>query len=77
MVPLAGLEPALLAETDFESVASTNSATGAHKGIRRAPDEADYTSPGARVNCNSTASHETFTLLAIKPPGIAARGAVW
>ena len=29
MVPLAGLEPALLAETDFESVASTNSATGA------------------------------------------------
>jgi hypothetical protein len=29
MVPLAGIEPALLAETDFESVASTNSATGA------------------------------------------------
>ena len=29
LVPLAGIEPALLAETDFESVASTNSATGA------------------------------------------------
>ncbi len=28
-MPLAGIEPALLAETDFESVASTNSATGA------------------------------------------------
>ena len=29
MVPLAGLEPALLAEPDFESGASTNSAKGA------------------------------------------------
>ncbi len=29
VVPLAGIEPALLAETDFESVASTSSATGA------------------------------------------------
>ena len=29
MVPLAGLEPALLAEMDFESIASTNFATGA------------------------------------------------
>jgi hypothetical protein len=29
LVPLAGLEPALLAEPDFESGASTNSATGA------------------------------------------------
>ena len=29
MVTLAGLEPALLAELDFESSASTNSATGA------------------------------------------------
>jgi hypothetical protein len=28
-VPLAGVEPALLAELDFESSASTNSATGA------------------------------------------------
>ncbi len=29
VVPLAGVEPALLAELDFESSASTNSATGA------------------------------------------------
>ena len=29
MVPLAGIEPALLAELDFESSASTNSATRA------------------------------------------------
>ena len=28
-MPLAGIEPALLAELDFESSASTNSATGA------------------------------------------------
>jgi hypothetical protein len=32
MVPLAGVEPALLAELDFESSASTNSATGARAG---------------------------------------------
>ncbi len=30
LVPLAGIEPALLAELDFESSASTSSATGAH-----------------------------------------------
>ena len=29
VVPLAGIEPALLAELDFESSASTNSANGA------------------------------------------------
>jgi hypothetical protein len=33
MVPLAGIEPALLAELDFESSASTNSATGAYRDI--------------------------------------------
>ena len=32
VVPLAGIEPALLAELDFESSASTNSATGAFPG---------------------------------------------
>ena len=32
LVPLAGIEPALLAELDFESSASTNSATGAFAG---------------------------------------------
>jgi hypothetical protein len=31
VVPLAGIEPALLAELDFESSASTNSATGARR----------------------------------------------
>ena len=40
VVPLAGIEPALLAELDFESSASTSSATGAfaptaHQGWRR------------------------------------------
>jgi hypothetical protein len=33
LVPLAGIEPALLAELDFESSASTNSATGACRGL--------------------------------------------
>jgi hypothetical protein len=33
LVPLAGIEPALLAELDFESSASTNSATGAFRGL--------------------------------------------
>ena len=33
LVPLAGVEPALLAELDFESSASTNSATGARTGV--------------------------------------------
>ena len=41
MVPLAGIEPALLAELDFESSASTNSAIGATD--RAGPDGADYT----------------------------------
>ena len=31
MVPHAGVEPALLAELDFESSASTNSANGARR----------------------------------------------
>ena len=36
LVPLAGVEPALLAELDFESSASTNSATGALSNQRTA-----------------------------------------
>src|SRR6202035_3369362 len=36
MVPLAGIEPALLAELDFESSASTNSATGASRSAKAA-----------------------------------------
>ena len=35
LVPLAGIEPALLAELDFESSASTNSATGANRAAAR------------------------------------------
>src|ERR1700753_2798101 len=38
LVPLAGIEPALLAELDFESSASTNSATGAFWEIGREAD---------------------------------------
>src|SRR4051812_8486321 len=34
LVPLAGIEPALLAELDFESSASTNSATGVFHDAR-------------------------------------------
>ncbi len=43
MVPLAGIEPALLAELDFESSASTNSATGATQSGR-------YHAPSGGVN---------------------------
>lgn len=48
MVPLAGIEPALLAELDFESSASTNSAIGARTGQVRMG--ADYTVGGGFVN---------------------------
>src|SRR6266567_25852 len=37
MVPLAGIEPALLAELDFGSSASTSSATGAFAGLPERP----------------------------------------
>lgn len=47
MVPLAGIEPALLAETDFESVASTSSATGA---LGLANTAFGYHAARARVN---------------------------
>jgi hypothetical protein len=41
MVPPAGVKPVLLAELDFESSASTNSATGAFAfGPRTEPSEA-------------------------------------
>ena len=54
VVPLAGIEPALLAELDFESSASTNSATGARPRARWL-----YDRPGARkqvVDQENTAS---------------------
>ncbi len=47
-MPLAGIEPALLAELDFESSASTNSAIGASD--RAGPDGADYTVGHGFVN---------------------------
>src|SRR5271166_2213823 len=58
MVPLAGIEPALLAELDFESSASTSSATGAFassdpKETQDGPvlaKRADYNGQGERVN---------------------------
>jgi hypothetical protein len=46
LVPLAGVEPALLAELDFESSASTNSATGA----RRGQDHAKRRASGADIS---------------------------
>ena len=42
LVPLAGIEPALLAELDFESSASTSSATGA---FRTSAEEAAVAKP--------------------------------
>lgn len=52
VVPLAGIEPALLAELDFESSASTSSATGAlgrpFKGSVAKP--ADYSHGQSGVN---------------------------
>src|SRR6266568_1050691 len=53
LVPLAGIEPALLAELDFESSASTSSATGAFvrptlRGNRAKP--AEYSGRPSAVN---------------------------
>ena len=52
-MPLAGIEPALLAELDFESSASTNSATGAFATPAGRPEvvkPAEYSGRGGRVN---------------------------
>ncbi len=53
LVPLAGVEPALLAELDFESSASTNSATGARTGVGPARG-ADISFEKAPVNPSSS-----------------------
>ena len=53
LVPLAGVEPALLAELDFESSASTNSATGARTGVEPARG-ADISFEKAPVNPSSS-----------------------
>ena len=52
LVPLAGIEPALLAESDFESDASTSSAIGA----RAKADGADIERGAARVNARRALS---------------------
>lgn len=51
-MPLAGIEPALLAELDFESSASTNSATGAsgHPLGREVAKPAEYSGRSVLVN---------------------------
>ena len=55
LVPLAGIEPALLAELDFESSASTSSATGAFacpcgRKAPRAAKRAEYSGRRSGVN---------------------------
>src|SRR6201985_2012362 len=56
MVPLAGIEPALLAELDFESSASTNSATGASGADRiGSAKRAEYSGRARWVNPGSGA----------------------
>jgi hypothetical protein len=53
LVPLAGIEPALLAELDFESSASTNSATGAFGRFafgRGVTKRAEYSGRACPVN---------------------------
>lgn len=68
MVPLAGIEPALLAERDFESRASTNSATGAHPTPASRRPAADYTASAPVVNCRVRST----TRLPLHPPGLPA-----
>ena len=53
MVPLAGIEPALLAESDFESDASTSSAIGARQQA------------GERVGCTGAASRRQYAMSGI------------
>ena len=48
LVPLAGIEPALLAELDFESSASTSSATGATPRKESSGRGAGENPPGGR-----------------------------
>jgi hypothetical protein len=74
MVPLAGIEPALLAELDFESSASTNSATGAfetlagRRGLRSRRNIAG-------IACRSTRSRRSGPKARMPVVGMAARGA--
>ena len=69
-MPLAGIEPALLAELDFESSASTSSATGA-LAAGSEPDvtkRADYSHGRRPVNPRQSESVDGQTL-AVTPYG--------
>jgi hypothetical protein len=65
LVPLAGIEPALLAELDFESSASTSSATGAFRAQPqgRVAKPADYSGRALPVNprvCDSLSTRQRY-----------------
>ena len=62
MVPLEGIEPPLLSERDFESRASTNSATGATDA---------YPCPGRIAKQMGFASHRYAHALATRVPSLA------
>ena len=59
-MPLAGIEPALLAELDFESSASTNSATGAYGR--------EYHAPQRRVNLSRAGERMLDSRLVFRCP---------
>ncbi len=59
MVPLAGIEPALLAESDFESDASTSSAIGAVVG-RALGQRADISHRESGVNDAASLAAKKF-----------------
>jgi hypothetical protein len=64
LVPLAGLEPARFSSPDFESGASTNSATGAF--LRRSG--ADHSGAKARVNGNRRQTFKAWIWALSGPP---------
>src|SRR5579872_6152499 len=83
LVPLAGIEPALLAELDFESSASTSSATGAFGGdfrqnARVPPAKpADYSQQSGRVNphgCDYTPPRQRSPRAVRPAPVMTSRG---
>ena len=80
LVPLAGIEPALLAELDFESSASTNSATGASARSGR-PDvakRAEYSGRARWVNPSLLIPHVSrFEAYRFAFAGFSCRGISW
>lgn len=70
MVPLAGIEPALLAELDFESSASTNSATGAMVGQYHAGGEAVNAGVKRRVRSAVGVSKRVGCRYGFGPPAL-------